>query len=257
MLHRLARLPYFVIFLAPIVILAPALMPGKALFWGTPMLQFVPWRMWAWEALRAGHLPLWNPLVGMGAPLAANYQAGLFYPPNWIYFLLAASGGTASLAWGQGWLVAAHLAWAALGMALLARRLELGALAQTVSGLAFGLSGYLVARAGFLSINAAVAWMPWVILGLTWRRPGLGSKVYLSVCTGMLLLAGHAQTAWYILLFAAAWSAFWTFPALSTGSGLRPLAGEAARWVTRAWGPLAGAIGLGVLLAAVQLLPTA
>lgn len=268
MLQRLVRLPYFVFILAPIVILSPALIPGKALFWGTPLLQFVPWRAWAWEVLKEGSLPLWNPLVGMGAPLVANYQSGLFYPPNWIYFLLAAFGGTELLAWGQGWLVAAHLVWASLGMGLLARRLGLGVLAQTVSGLAFGLSGYLVARAGFLSINATAAWMPWVILGLTRRGEGSRNVLYLSLCIGMMFLAGHAQTAWYILLLGVAWGAFLAFETTAQASRLdrnrregssliKSLFWKIAGWATRAWGLLAVAAGWGLLLAAVQLLPTA
>jgi hypothetical protein len=152
-------------------------------------------------------------------------------------------------------------------MGLLARKLDLGVLAQTVSGLAFGLSGYLVARAGFLSITSAVAWMPWVILGLTRRKPGLGNTIFLAVCIGMLLLAGHAQTAWYILLFAAAWSAFWTTqaqsqvhqqdPGRAEGGGFRAFAFKLVRWAIRAWGQLAIASLLGAMLAAVQLLPTA
>ena len=50
-------------------------------------------------------------------------------------------------------------------MSLLARRLGYRLLAQTISGFSFGLSGYLVARAGFLSVNAALAWLPWILLG--------------------------------------------------------------------------------------------
>ncbi len=63
---------------------------GKAMFWGTPMLQFSPWWAQAWRTLQSGQLPLWNPLVGMGAPLLANYQSALLYPPTWVYFGLAA-----------------------------------------------------------------------------------------------------------------------------------------------------------------------
>src|SRR5574341_645830 len=153
-----------VLLLGPFILLAPVWLTGKALFWGTVSLQFMPWRAYAWEILRSGHLPLWNPLNGMGAPLLANYQSALAYPPNWLYFMLDAIGGIGWTAWGQAILVAAHLAWAGLGMALLARRLGLNELAQTVCGLAFGMSEYIVARSGFLSINAATAWLPWVIL---------------------------------------------------------------------------------------------
>ena len=87
------------------------LIRGRALFWGTPLLQFTPWHTAAKEIALSGHLPLWNPWLGMGAPLFANYQSALLYPPNWL--LLATD-----VAWGQTLLVLLHLMWAGFGMAL-------------------------------------------------------------------------------------------------------------------------------------------
>lgn len=223
MIRRFIRLPFIFVLLAPFALLAPVYATGKALFWGTPILQFVPWWVSSWRTIRSGELPLWNAQLGMGAPLIANYQSGLFYPPNWSYFLLAQIGGEPLLAWGQAVLVAAHLAWAGLGMALLVRRLGLSVLSQTISGLAFGMSGYLVARSGFLSINSAAAWLPWVILGVTnfirneqvdalWKAGRLAGRqkelILLSVVFGLQLLSGHAQTSWYTLLLAGLWGAF-------------------------------------------------
>lgn len=288
--YRLALL------LGPFILLAPVWLTGKALFWGTVSLQFLPWRAFAWEILSSGHLPLWNPLNGMGAPLLANYQSALVYPPNWLLFLLDAVGGVGWAAWGQAILVAAHLAWAGLGMALLARRLGLNELAQTVSGLAFGMSGYMVARSGFLSINAAAAWLPWVIFcvqslelsnpadslfksshedkkyGSFWgvvraRFCVLAREVrrvcYLVGCLAMLLLAGHAQIAWYTLLLAFMWAAGmgWTKSsenqALQGSNLLAVDFGKRMRGVGDIWGRLALALILAAGLAAIQLLPTA
>ena len=139
------------------------------------------------------------------------------------------------MAWGMALLVVFHLIWASLGMALLVRQLGLGILSQVVAGLAYGLSGYLVARAGFLSINAATAWTPWIILGMTClveifvgnQRDQISqvveqeqfklriqkkvwlASILLGTCVGMLLLAGHAQSAWYTLSFAGVWGLFW------------------------------------------------
>ena len=290
-----AYLPFLPLILAPLVLLSPVLFTGKALYWGTPSTQFVPWWDWAYRTLWSGHLPLWNPLLGMGAPLVANYQSALYYPPNWLIFLLATIGGTPALAWGQALLVAAHLAWAGIGMALLVRRLGLGPLAQTISSLAFGLSGYLVARSAFLSINAAAAWLPWVILGVTdlfesdWAGKTVTGKrsssihsgwralweskwrgiTLLSVCFGLQFLAGHAQTTWYTLLLAAAWAGFWVVVTkieaeighdeISENSDTRGGA-SSWEWLRRfawVWGILALAVMLGAALAAVQLLPTA
>jgi len=79
------------------------------MYWGTPLLQFYPWRRFALDAIRSGHLPLWNPYLGNGAPLIANHQSAVFYPPNWISLLLP-------LDYSLGWLAALHLIWAGTGM---------------------------------------------------------------------------------------------------------------------------------------------
>jgi hypothetical protein len=175
-------------------------------------------------------------MLGMGAPLIANYQTALFYPPTWVYFLLYSLGGVSYMAWGQAVMVVLHLSWAAMGMALLVRQLGLGKLAQIIGGLAFGLSGYLVSRAGFLSINAAVAWMPWILLGVTKLVEAVGGTLQssahlreskqprklfevfsafllLELSLTMQLLAGHAQTVWYTLVLASVWVVYLAFMA--------------------------------------------
>ena len=232
--------------LGPLVLFGPDILQGKALFWGTPLLQFVPWREFALQTLRAGHLPLWNPLLGMGAPLVANYQSALFYPPNW---LLAVTG----VAWGHGLLVVGHLILAGWGMQRLAAILGVDLFGQRVAALAFQLSGYLVARSGFLSINAAAAWLPWELLAVELalnrlergdRRAALRAALLLALAVAAQLLAGHAQTTWYSLVLLAAWVAWrgWRW------DGLRGL--------LRSAGALLLAVGVAVGLAAIQLLPT-
>jgi hypothetical protein len=213
-LAALIRSPRILIFLVPIILMAPVWAASKALYWGTPSTQFIPWWWQAWLTIRSGELPLWNPLVGMGAPLLANYQSALLYPPTWTYFLLAAIGGLPLMAWGQALVVTAHLAWAGWGMSLLIRRLGRSELAQTVGGLAFGMSGYLVARAHFLSINAAVSWLPWILLISYELVNDLRNKnlvLKLGIVFGFQWLAGHAQISWYTLILAIIWTIFWVW----------------------------------------------
>jgi len=227
---------------------APMLLRGEVLYWGTPLLQFIPWRTAALQALAAGHWPLWNPLLGMGAPLLANYQVGVFYPPHLLLPVLGP-------AWGSGVLVMLHLVWAGWGTVVLARRLDLGPAAQTVAALGFSLSGYLVARAGFFSINAAAAWLPWGVwaadrLGqaaaLGARRRGFAAAAAtLGLILGLQLLAGHAQTAAYSLILVGGWVL-----------GRAYAAGKLRACATAAGGA-AAALVLGLGLSAVQILPTA
>ncbi len=243
--------PWLPIAVGPILLFGIDLIRGRALFWGTPLLQFTPWHTAAKEIVLSGHLPLWNPWLGMGAPLFANYQSALLYPPNWL--LLATD-----VAWGQTLLVLLHLVWAGFGMALLARSLGLGTFAQAISGIAYAMSGYLVARSGFLSINAAAAWLPWILYaaeglvrsagtsleapggllrGISWRAAAL-----LGLVLGLQWLAGHAQVAWYTLVLLVVWA---VFRARSNSVSIR-----------KAVLMLAVAGALGFAIAAVQLIPT-
>jgi hypothetical protein len=243
---RIADRVVWVVALGPLLLLGPALAQGRVMFWGTPLLQFLPWRAYALDVLRHGYLPLWNPLVGMGAPLLANYQSALLYPPNLLLFF-------GDPAWLSTLLVMLHLILAGAGTALLARQLGLDRLGQCVAGLAFGLCGYLVARSGFFSINAAAAWLPWVILSADrivlnlptaskWRVR-IRTCIPLAVVFALQWTAGHAQTAWYTLVLMAAW-VLWR----SARGGVRSLGISVAG--------IAAAGTLAFALAAPQLLPT-
>ncbi len=236
---------WLAILAGPVALFAPMLLRGHALFWGAPMLQFTPWRHAALQLLRAGQLPLWNPWLGMGAPLLANYQSALLYPPNALLLLV-------DVAWGQTLLVMLHLIWAGVGMVLLTRRLGIGWLGQGVAAASYSLSGYLVARSGFLSMNATAAWLPWVLLAadrLTDRQPTsrlgrLAGILLLAAGLGLQWLAGHAQLAWYSAVFAASWC-LW-----------RGWARRGWRGAIRASARLLAAAVLAFGLAAAQLLPT-
>jgi hypothetical protein len=238
--------PFVTVVVAPAALFAPFLLSQGVMYWGTPLLQFLPWRTYALAVLRQGYLPLWNPLVGMGAPLLANYQSALLYPPNLLLVL-------GDPAWISTLLVMLHLMLAGVGTALLARRLGMDQLGQCVAGLAFGLSGYLVARSGFFSINATAAWLPWVILAADRIVSSLPTaanwhaRVRTCIPLAAVLIlqwtAGHAQTAWYTLVLMAAWVLWRSFR-----GGMRTLGISLAG--------IAAAGALAFALASPQLLPT-
>lgn len=248
-------LPMLFVILVPLILLGKTIFSGRALYWGLPAMQFIPWQTYAWGQLRAGIIPLWNDLNGMGAPLLANYQLGLFYPPSWLLYVCAAIGGVGSLAWANTVLVYLHLVWAGLGMVRLVRRIGGEALPQTIAALAFSLSGFFVARVGFFSILWAAAWMPWIVhyaskIASPVRKNEAVEKssilpIPLILCTTAMLLAGHAQMSWYIALYAAVW----VFAGAMVHYGWKEAFFSLAR--------LGVSFGLGVLISAVQLLPTA
>lgn len=238
------------LWLFPLLLFAPTIFSGQALIWGTPSLQFIPWRILAWDQLQQGIWPFWNPYNGMGAPLLANYQLALYYPPGWPLYALQALGGTAWMAWGHTFILVAHLAWAGYGTARLVKKLGLSALAQVVSGLAFSMSAFLIARAGFFSMVWSASWLPWAlatveqIAGETNLHHRWKSIAWLGLISGMQLLSGHAQITWYSLVFTGCWALVAGF---SRGGWKNLL---------RTAGFSALGLVIGVCIAAIQLIPT-
>jgi hypothetical protein len=232
-----SRLPLFVL-AAALLIVFHRLWMGEAFFWGLPSLQFYPWREYAFDLLRAGHLPLWNPLNGAGAPLFANYQSSLLYPLSWPGFVLP-------LALTMTVTAILHLFIAGWGLWKLGGTLGFSALGRGLSGLAFGMTGYLMARLGTYPMIQAAAWLPWMLWAglrlLETGRPRTAGR--LALFTGLLLLAGHAQTAWYSLLLVGAFALWWTLTH-------RPF-----RW--RRLVSVIGCLALGAGIAALQLIATA
>ena len=248
-IKRVLTDPRIFLFIAPLILMSPVYITGRAFFWGTSATQFVPWWDFAWKSIISGQSPLWNPLVGMGAPLAANYQSALFYPPTWLYFIVYILGGTTWMAWAISLVVCGHLIWSGAGMAILLREFGTSKFGQALGGLAFSLSGYLVARAGFLSINAAAAWIPWLLMYLYQLAKKEKNAVRkLTGVIAMLFLAGHAQTAWIAIMLGAIWIAY--LSVLKSNDNKLKNFGRS----------LAGYLGSGLLAAgisAIQLIPTA
>ena len=240
---------WILVVLPALVLFGPMLITGRSLFWGTPILQFVPWREFALETIRNGHFPLWNPGLGMGAPLIANYQSAVFYPPNWVLLLTGS-------AWGHGLLVLLHIIWAGLGMLFLVRKLKMGVFPQMLAGITFSLSSYLVSRASFLSINAAAAWLPWILLaahtmtramvqdGLQRDLRRIRPTLLLALPLALQWLAGHAQTSWYSLLLAIVWVSWFSFRQARFRGFLRAAAGFLVASL------------IAFAISAIQLLPT-
>src|SRR5215213_1021984 len=61
---------------------------GQVLFFRDPANWTYPARFFVRAALRAGDLPTWNPLQGLGFPTLANPLYGLFYPANWLFLII-------------------------------------------------------------------------------------------------------------------------------------------------------------------------
>ena len=71
--------------------LAPALLNRRAPTFRDQGDFFYPLKLYTADRLRAGQIPLWNPLSATGEPWLANGQSGVFYPPTLLFLLHSAA----------------------------------------------------------------------------------------------------------------------------------------------------------------------
>lgn len=202
------------------------------------LTYFYPYRVAVAEALAQGRLPLWNPYIFGGAPLFANIQAAVLYPPNLVTFSWPPFLAFVALIFFHLWL-------AGLGMYLFGRLgLGLGVPAALLAGVTYGLSGFLAQQLGHPNQTAASAWLPWVVLGTLGMVRGRPLWLPLTALfLALQVLAGHPQET-YLTLAAAGLLALYEVGRLRSRRAIMGLVG------------LGLAVALGSGLAAVQVVPS-
>ncbi|MBA2628135.1 MAG: hypothetical protein H0U85_08980 [Gemmatimonadales bacterium] len=201
-------------------------------------------RLFGAEMFRAtGSIPLWNPYLFGGMPFVGAMHGDIFYPTAWLRWIMPV--GTAM---GLGF--ALHLALAGLFMYLLLRALRVGWTAAFVGGLVYELTGILASLVhpghdGKLFVSALT---PLLFLALVRavRDGRLWGFGLVAMAVGLCLLSPHPQMSYYAFLAAGVWTLYLLFG--------DPDGPRGARWSIRL-AMAAGAVLLGVAIAAIQLLP--
>ena len=122
---------------------------------------FYPMRYTLAESFKAGELPLWDPRTGLGFPLLADFQSGVFYLPH--LFFLVFPFFTAVKA---GFLF--HYLIAATGSYALCRRWEFPPFLALIGALLFTFGGVVVSLSNLLNHFQSAVWLPWGVL--FWER---------------------------------------------------------------------------------------
>jgi hypothetical protein len=238
--------------LAAFFFLGPVLWPGESeILIGSDLhWLFYPTTQFAFTAMQAGELPLWNPHLFLGFPHYAEPQLATFYPLLW---LPALAGWPVTTAFS--WLYAFHLGLTAAGGYLLLRRLGAQRAGAVVGGFTLGFSAFMLTRlyAGHLPHVMTIAYLPWLLAAADWAvvkrplLPTIATTLLAALPLGLAILAGYAP--FFPLLVGTltlylGWRAWLAY----REEGWRPVVRLTAQWA-----------GLGLfagLLAAVQLLPT-
>lgn len=267
-----ASAPAVLFLLLPLLLFWPILLPGRTLIPFDNLYQFLPWSVfrnqvgvsaphnelvsdlllenYAWklfirERLSQGELPLWNPHQFAGLPFLAAGQHSALYPLSVLFLLLP-------IPQAYGWFTVLSLAWAGLSLYILLRILGRSRTASLLGGLVFQGSGFLTVSVVFPMIIAGAAWLPFILAMITRlaQKAAAGERhptAYIpwaslgALGLGAVLLAGHVEIAYYVLLVSALWG-------LWLASCQRPVP-----LLLILWG-LAMA-GTGLLLGAAQMVP--
>lgn len=175
--------------------------------------QVVPWRTFVADTWAAGKVPLWNPHQYAGTPVLADPQQAVLYPWRWLQVPLAIGPRRLPL-WAVTLEAVAHLALGALFAGWLARRLGAGRPGAALAALAFGAGGYLT---GYPVVQLAVldtaVWLPATLAALaaaTAAADGPSRRRWAAAAaaaTALAVLAGHPQTAGYVVAAGGLWLA--------------------------------------------------
>src|SRR5262245_27769546 len=233
--------------LLPLIYFFPAIIGKVTLTTGDSWSYSILMRMLVGQMLAHGEMPLWNPYTFAGMPLLAALQAGVFYPPNWLFVLLP-PGAAMKL------VVISVYQVALIGSYLYARALNMGRAAALVTGVMFAFGGFMIDHLEQLNFIAAASWLPWVLWAIekihqrrrseSWREPWRWIVVgAIVIC--LQIFAGLPQATWHIAMVGGAYFLFLL----------------ARRGETEAGGRLRFAVATavmavcGALLSAIQFLP--
>lgn len=214
------------------------------------LTYFAPYRHYAAEVLRSGHVPLWNPYLLMGAPFLANPQTAVFYPLNWP--LVGLDGPRIIVV-----SAVLHVGLMAAGAYAYARRsLRLGPAAAFLAAGVLAWGGYVGGMVEHINQLNVLAWFPLLLLLWDEAQRRWVCLLWAGAVVGLGLLAGHTQSSFISLVGLAVYAGWPLLPSLWQVAR-RKIAWRsvAAMWTGAIW-RLAVIGGMGALLAAVQLLPT-
>jgi hypothetical protein len=222
--------------LAPIFYFLPAIQNQLVLGPDDGMLFNVPLRVAAAQMVWSGYLPLWNPYIFGGMPLLAAAQGGLLFPLNWFYLVFSPVVATDLM------VISAYIV-AGLGAYLYARRTGTSIPGAVATSLIWQWGGFLVGQISHINIVHTAAMLPWVLWALE-RYVGTGGRARAALLAGLVaiqIFAGHQQTSAYSLMLVAAYAIVMAL---------------AYRQTRKRYLSALAFISIGVLLAAVQIVPT-
>jgi hypothetical protein len=232
------------LFLALLFFFKDALLGARTLIWDAAD-YFYPIFFNVSATLRHGEIPLWNPFLFNGFPTIANIEAQVFYPVNLLFLPF-----TSFTPYVVHLKLILHYFLGGAFMYLLAGYFLENRWARLLSAMVYMLAGFMVGHFEHVTIIEVLAWLPLIFLFLekALRERKLAHGVFAGFFFGISLLAGHPQTSHGIGFILAVHTIYRT-------ATLSVQERKKGFWFFSV-SVLAICIITGILLAAVQILPT-
>lgn len=132
---------------------------GQKFFAGDDITSiFLPAASELSRALAERRLPLWTTQLESGFPLFAEGHVAALDPVNLILYRIL------PLYLAFSYSILFHLIWVSVGMYLFCRSSGLRVLSALLAGFVFGFNGFTLAHIQHLTLQAVVAWLPWLLL---------------------------------------------------------------------------------------------
>ena len=147
-----------VLFLCAFLFLSDLFFTGQIFLVRDGLIDLVPYRVFAANALASGQFPFWNPYSGAGKPYMADMMSGIFYPPNFLFSVFHPA-----LALKIFWLF--HLWLAGSAAYFLVRQFDIDSKLALAAGISFMLGAWVIVRLEFLNDLATAVWAP-LVMGL-------------------------------------------------------------------------------------------
>lgn len=165
----------------------PGSYPNKAQYFDV-IRQLYPWKIFAMDEIKSGHIPLWNPYNFSGSPLLANNQSSVFYPLNILFFIF-----NNSTAWSIYIILGPFIA--SIFTYLYTRKIQISVIGSLVSSISFAFSLYFSVFFEYGNFTHTVLWVPIILFFLEewFSSKKLHNLFIISFCIAFSGFAGHLQ----------------------------------------------------------------
>jgi len=173
--------------------------PGASAWQDEPTYDMVS------QVYMSGNIPLWNPYIALGTPLAASAISAVFFPLNFIVYIMPHT------LFGQAFdfTILLKLFFAGFFTYCFMRELKINRLGSFASAIAFMLNGYFIFYLNMVHLNVEVL-LPLLLFSfekLT-KTQDIKHIIFAGIVLAFAILGGMPESTLFALLLAVSYYVF-------------------------------------------------